>query len=102
MGAALGGGIASRLGGVGPGELDRFGGWKDRKFEATGFFRVEKDSRWWLVTPDGHAFLSFGINHLYPDLFRQPYNRDAWQKRLAVDDLNNNSKFSPALRAWFL
>ncbi|MDG2254844.1 MAG: hypothetical protein P8L49_07770 [Opitutaceae bacterium] len=102
LGGALGGGIASRLRGVGPGELDRFGGWKDRKFEATGFFRVEKDSRWWLVTPDGHAFLSFGINHLYPDLFRQPYNRDAWQKRLAVDDLNNNSKFSPALRAWFL
>jgi hypothetical protein len=51
-------------------ELDRFGGWTDKRFEATGFFRVEKDERWWLVTPDGNAFLSFGINHLYPDLWQ--------------------------------
>ena len=49
-------------------QLDRFGGWKGKKFEATGFFRTEKDDRWWLVTPDGNAFLSFGINHLYPSV----------------------------------
>jgi len=28
-------------------------------FEATGYFRMEKDERWWMVTPDGNAFLSF-------------------------------------------
>ena len=61
---------------------DRFGGWTGKKFKATGFFRVEKDERWWLVTPEGNAFLSFGINHLYPDLFQQEYNREAWRKRL--------------------
>jgi hypothetical protein len=102
VGAALGGGFASRLGAADSGRLDRFGGWRGKKFEATGFFRVEKDTRWWLVTPDGHAFLSFGINHLNPELFKQAYNREAWQKRLAVDDLNDYSKFSPALRSWFL
>lgn len=32
---------------------DRFGGWTARRFEATGFFRLEKADRWWLVTPDG-------------------------------------------------
>ena len=44
-------------------ELDRFGGWTGKRFKATGFFRLEKDERWWLVTPEGNAFLSFGINH---------------------------------------
>ncbi len=50
------------------GELDRFGGWTRKKFKATGFFRVENDDRWWLVTPEGNAFLSFGINHLHSGL----------------------------------
>jgi len=58
-------------------ELDRFGGWTGKKFKASGFFRAEKDERWWLVTPEGNAFLSFGINHLHTDLFRQDYNRSS-------------------------
>ena len=33
-------------------DLDQYGGWTGRQFESTGFFRVEKDERWWLVTPD--------------------------------------------------
>lgn len=81
---------------------DRFGGWKGSRFTATGFFRVEKDERWWLVTPEGNAFLSFGINHLYPDLWRQDYNREAWQKRLGVKNLKEWNQFAPALRSWFL
>ncbi|GAB5561844.1 MAG: hypothetical protein SynsKO_34910 [Synoicihabitans sp.] len=80
---------------------DKFGGWTGRRFEATGYFRTVKDDRWWLVTPEGNAFLSFGINHLYPDLWKQPYNRAAWQQRLKVDDLDSPA-FQPALRAWFL
>ena len=63
-------------------ERDQYGGWTGKKFEATGFFRVEKDERWWLVTPEGNAFLSFGINHLHPHLWKQDYNREAWQKAL--------------------
>jgi hypothetical protein len=41
---------------------DRFGGWKDGpRLTATGHFRAEKnDARWWLVTPDGTLFFSFG------------------------------------------
>lgn len=81
--------------------LDQFGGWTGKKFEATGFFRVEKDRRWWIVTPEGNAFLSFGINHLYPDLFKQAYNREAWGKRLGVSDLNS-PEFNAALKEWFL
>ena len=62
--------------------LDQFGGWTGKRFEATGFFRVEKEDRWWLVTPEGNAFLSFGINHLHADLWNQDYNRTAWQQKL--------------------
>ena len=65
-------------------DFDQFGGWAGRRFEATGFFRVEKGDRWWLVTPEGHAFLSWGINHLYPDLWKQDYNREAWKKKLSA------------------
>ena len=82
-------------------DSDRFGGWTGKKFEATGFFRAEKDDRWWLVTPDGNAFLSCGINHLHPDLWNQDYNREAWKKRLSLNDLNG-PEFRTALRAWFL
>lgn len=81
--------------------FDRFGGWTRKRFEATGFFRVEKQDRWWLVTPEGNAFLSFGINHLYPDLFNQDYNRANWQKKLGVQKLQGKQYFS-ALRNWFL
>ena len=81
--------------------LDKYGGWTGKKFEATGFFRVEKDRRWWLVTPEGNAFLSFGINHLHTDWFRQDFSRKVWQDRLGVKDLNSH-EFEPALRSWFL
>ncbi len=34
----------------------------DRKYEATGRFRTQKiDGKWWLITPDGNLFYSFGI-----------------------------------------
>ena len=88
-------------GGDSGGKRDRFGGWTGKKFKATGFFRVEKDERWWLVTPEGNAFLSFGINHLHSGWWKQDYNRQAWKKRLGLDNLNNR-EFGPALRAWFL
>ncbi|MBP6964377.1 MAG: hypothetical protein KBC96_08230 [Armatimonadetes bacterium] len=43
---------------------DRFGGWMGGpKLEATGWFRAEKvGGRWWLVTPEGHVFLSIGAD----------------------------------------
>ena len=45
--------------------LDRYGGYLAVSAEATGFFRVENiDGRWWLVTPEGHGFLSAGMNHV--------------------------------------
>jgi hypothetical protein len=44
-----------------------YGGYKDTKARATGFFRCEKiDGRWWFVDPDGHFFLSAGSDVMTP------------------------------------
>ncbi len=60
--AALVSGIAW---GEAPPAFDQFGGITDLAFPATGFFHtIQDDGRWWLVTPEGHAFLSLGVNHL--------------------------------------
>ena len=66
-------------------DLDRFGGWKAKSFEATGFFRTHHDgSRWWLVTPEGHPFLSFGLNHFHAATWNAPYNREHWVERFGA------------------
>lgn len=49
-----------------PPSYSRWGGWSDREFEATGYFRLERDDRWWLVDPDGHPFFSTGVNRVHP------------------------------------
>lgn len=46
-----------------PSTWSRYGGWKQKRFQATGFFRTQHDGqRWWLVDPEGYAFLSVGID----------------------------------------
>jgi len=46
-----------------PQNFSRWGGWKDLRFEGTGFFRTHHDGRrWWLVDPDGYAFWSAGLD----------------------------------------
>lgn len=49
--------------------LDRFGGVTGGlSFEATGFFRTQKQGgRWYLVTPEGHPFYSLGVNAVAAD-----------------------------------
>ncbi len=46
-----------------PADWSQYGGWKARKFKATGFFHTHHDGkRWWLVDPEGYAFLSTGVD----------------------------------------
>lgn len=44
--------------------LDRYGGRTDLPvMKVTGWFHAQKQgNRWWLVTPEGHAFFSLGVN----------------------------------------
>lgn len=53
-----------------PEGFSRWGGWLDKRFEATGFFRTEWDAeagRWWLVDPEGCAFWSAGQDCVHVD-----------------------------------
>jgi len=68
---------------------DRYGGWNNPglRFEATGFFQVaERNGVWWLVTPQGNAFLSKGVNDVNfrsydaPTLGYSPYQRAVQNK----------------------
>ena len=46
-----------------PSDWSKYGGWKNKKFDATGFFRTHNDgTRWWLVDPEGYAFVSVGVD----------------------------------------
>ena len=46
-----------------PGDRCEYGGFAQTRAKATGYFRVERvDGRWWFVDPDGHLFLSTGVN----------------------------------------
>lgn len=59
--------------------LDPYGGWQDLKLIKTGFFHTEHDGkRWWFVSPEGQAFLSFGINHYHEGWWTQEYNLNHW------------------------
>jgi hypothetical protein len=41
----------------------RYNGYTSTHAKAIGFFRVEQiDDRWWFIDPEGHLFLSTGIN----------------------------------------
>jgi hypothetical protein len=89
----------------GPGEFDRFGGWKAIRFEPAAFFRTRFDGeRWWLVTPEGHAFLSIGVNNVTPvgDTARgtnsQPYRENVLSKHGNVAAWAASTR--DRLRAW--
>ena len=46
-------------------DRDRYGGTRTIRADGTGFFRAEEiGGRWWLVTPEGHGFISVGMNHI--------------------------------------
>jgi hypothetical protein len=89
---ALGAGAAlAAKGGDGAPARDAYGGDAGRRFAASGFFRVERAGRWWLVTPDGSAFLSLGVNHVAPHLLRQESNRALWLERFGARDVADDA-----------
>lgn len=63
---------------------DPYGGWLQLAGEKTGFFHTQQiQGRWWLVTPEGHAFFSKGVDNVsyYPEALSSPHppaDRVAW------------------------
>jgi hypothetical protein len=68
---------------------DSYGGWLELKGKKTGFFHTEQiKGRWWLVSPDGNAFFSKGVDHVAfaPESDSAPKAPDdpaAWSKTKA-------------------
>lgn len=82
-----------------PDEWSRFGGFKRLRFNATGFFRTHHDGkRWWLVDPEGYAFVSAGVTCIRPtisgpvggieDLFKWIPSHTDSKFKLAVSERN--------------
>ncbi|MBM3212719.1 hypothetical protein FJZ33_10900, partial [Candidatus Poribacteria bacterium] len=68
-------------------QYDKYGGWTGLSSKATGFFYTEKiNGIWWLIDPDGNAFISKGVNHISftgdnsPALGYSPYGRATEEK----------------------
>ncbi len=54
-----------------------YGGFRNTKARATGFFRVEKiDGKWWFIDPDGHYFYSTGSDCITPSAPTSTQNRE--------------------------
>ncbi|MEO9214810.1 MAG: beta-agarase [Rhodanobacter sp.] len=61
--------VAERTTSTKPVDFDRYGGRLDvQSLDRTGWFHTQKTAgRWQLVTPDGHAFFSIGVNAVIAD-----------------------------------
>ncbi len=78
------------------------GGWRERRFAPTGYFKTEHDGdRWWLADPDGYAFFSAGIDCVrYPDdTAIVPGTEPLFDKELVAND-DLRSRFYRAKAAW--
>lgn len=70
-----------------PSVLSKYGGNTAVRLNATGKFHTENvNGRWWLVDPDGHPFLSCGVNVV------RPMNNEKTLK--AISDLGGNDVWS--------
>lgn len=68
-----------------------WGGWKERKIDGTGFFKVHNDGkRWWLADPDGYLFWSTGLDCVYPGITANCGGLDAALTQ-RPEDQNGNS-----------
>jgi hypothetical protein len=62
--------------------MDEYRGSADKRFEGTGYFRLEHGpDRWWLVDPSGGAFISIGLNHLDETNLKYDHNINIWRSR---------------------
>ena len=68
-------------------QRDRYGGRPETATKATGFFRVDAlGGRWWFVTPDGHAFISIGVNHFDLSALKYSDNVHIFRDRYGSSD----------------
>jgi len=58
--------------------------------------RVEnRQGVWWLISPEGDPFVSLGVNHLQPDCWLAPYNREHMLRTYGGDLEGTPGRFHP-------
>jgi hypothetical protein len=82
-------------------QFSAYGGYAGRRFTATGFFRVEQAAeRWFMVDPDGAAFVSIGMNHVDESNLKFPHNAAIWRNRYGDRDTWIRRGVVHDLRSW--
>lgn len=78
-----------------------YGGWKKKRFAATGFFRAEmKDGAWWLVDPKGYAFYSVGLNAVDPSI--EPDAEEPTLRERFYGAFSSKQEWAGATRRWLV
>lgn len=81
--------------------IDGYGGSTDKTFDASGYFRLEHGAeRWWLVDPDGGAFISIGVNHTDDTNLKYAHNIDIWNARYQNRQRWIREGLVPDLKDW--
>lgn len=81
-------------------ELSSYGGNVNRTFEATGYFRLERENeRWWLVDPKGNPFVTIGVNHADETNLKYDHNFDIWKTKYGSRE-NWIKGLSEDLKSW--
>jgi hypothetical protein len=63
-------------------DISSYGGNTKKKFESTGFFRLERENNgWWLVDPEGNAFVTIGVNHADETNMKYDHNFEIWKNK---------------------
>jgi hypothetical protein len=81
--------------------LSQYGGCRDIRGQVTGFFHlIAIDGRWWLVDPEGCAFLSVGVNHVESSALKYPDNVHIWRARYGTEERWLQEGVARRLREW--
>lgn len=82
-------------------KLDAFGVPPKGRFDATGFFHLERtEDRWWLVDPAGNGFITVGLNHIEETNLKYPHNFDIWKERYGLRERWIREGVVPDLKKW--
>jgi hypothetical protein len=67
---------------------DKYGGRKDKQLKGTGFYSaVKENGRWWLINPDGNAFINVGLVNVSPASSER-------EKQASKEKFGDNSKWA--------
>jgi hypothetical protein len=82
-------------------QTNRFGGLDAVTVKAPGRFALEKiRDRWWFVTPDGHAMIALGVNHLNEVRNAPEYPGTVLAQRFGKDWSRVHAEIESQIRSW--